>query len=141
MSILYEKTYILYFKYPLLQNIHISLFIIHIYSVKYSLFYNFLLFTPSPSLSLTNPQPPSPLSSKTNLQTSRSKLHQNPPDLHQKSKKNQHQINQHRSAHTKKNQRRSKCHHLHASTHTQINPQPKSTQIKQTHTNQDQTTP
>ena len=34
----------------------------------------------------------------------------------QKSKKNQHQINQHRSTHTKKNQRRSKHHRLHAST-------------------------
>ena len=31
--------------------------------------------------------------------------------------------------------------HIHASTHTQINQQPKSTQIKQTHINQDQPTP
>ena len=85
----------------------------------------------------------------------------------------QHQINQHQSTHTKKNQRQSKHHHLHASTpphiprstrstqthshhhhqqpsainpinpnpHTQINPQPKSTQTKQTHTNQDRPTP
>ena len=141
--------------FSILQNIHISLSILHIYSIKYLLFYNFLLFTSSLHLSLTDPQPPSSppshhhhhhqkpkaIKSETGLQTCRLKLHQTPPNLHPKSKKNQHQINQHRSAHTKKNQRRSKCHHLHASTHTQINPQPKSTQTKQTHTNQDQPTP
>ena len=59
----------------------------------------------------------------------------------QKSKKNQHQINQHRSTHTKKNQRRSKRHHLHASTPPHIprsthNPnQPRPSKLTQTKTN------
>ena len=34
LSILYEKTYISYFTHPLLQNAHISLSILHIYSIK-----------------------------------------------------------------------------------------------------------
>ena len=55
LSILHEKTYFFYFIHPLLQNTHNSLSILHIYSIKYSLFYNFLLFTPSlPSLSQTH---------------------------------------------------------------------------------------
>ena len=56
LSILYEKTYFFYFTHPLLQNTHISLSILHIYSIKYSLFYNFLLFTLSLPLSLIEPQ-------------------------------------------------------------------------------------
>ena len=35
-SILQEKTYFFYFTRLLLQNIHISLSILHIYSIKYS---------------------------------------------------------------------------------------------------------
>ena len=56
LSILHEKTYFFYFIPPLLQNTHISLSILRVYSIKYSLFYNFLLFTPSlpPSLSQTH---------------------------------------------------------------------------------------
>ena len=48
LSILHEKTYFSYFTHPLLQNTHISLSILHIYSIKYSFFLHFLLF---PSLS------------------------------------------------------------------------------------------
>ena len=64
---LHEKTYFFYFTCSLLQNTYISLSILHIYSIKYSLFYNFLLFTPSLPLSLTDPQPPSPPSSPPSL--------------------------------------------------------------------------
>ena len=53
LFILHEKTYFFYFTHPLLQNTYISLSILHFYSIKYSLFYNFLLFTPSPPLSLS----------------------------------------------------------------------------------------
>ena len=55
-SILHEKTYFFfYFTYLFLQNTHISLSILHIYSIKYSFFYNFLLFPPSlPSLLQTH---------------------------------------------------------------------------------------
>ena len=55
-SILYEKIYFFYFIYLFLQNTHISLSILHIYSIKYLLFYHFLLFTPLLPLSLTDPQ-------------------------------------------------------------------------------------
>ena len=41
LSILQEKTYFFYFTYQLLQNAHISLSILHIYSIKYSFFYIF----------------------------------------------------------------------------------------------------
>ena len=44
LSILQEKTYFFYFTHPLLQNIHISLSILHIYSIKYSFFYIFYYF-------------------------------------------------------------------------------------------------
>ena len=108
LSILHEKTYLFYFTYPLLQNIHISLSILHIYSIKYSLFYNFLLFTPSLPLSLTDPQLPSPPSSppsqiithpiggkiiKTHQWTRKAKLikiktHQPTPTINQKTRKN-----------------------------------------------------
>ena len=58
-SILHQKNYFFYFTHSFLQNTHINLSILHIYPIKYSLFYNFLLFSPSPplslSLSLTNP--------------------------------------------------------------------------------------
>ena len=54
-SILHTKIYFFYFTHPFLQNTHISLSILHIYSIKYSFFYNFLLFSPSLPLSLTNP--------------------------------------------------------------------------------------
>ena len=53
LSILQEKTYFFYFTYPLLQNIHISLFILHVYSIKYLFFYIFYYFlTHGLSLSL-----------------------------------------------------------------------------------------
>ena len=56
-SILHGKTYFLfYFIHPFLQNTHISLSILHIYSIKYSFFYNFLLFPPLLPFSFTNPQ-------------------------------------------------------------------------------------
>ena len=63
-SILHKKSYFFYFTYQFLQNTHISLSSLHIYLKKYSFFYNFLLFPPSPPLSLTNSslpttQPPS----------------------------------------------------------------------------------
>ena len=50
--ILHKKSYFLYFTHQFLQNTHINLSIMHIYLIKYSLFYNFLLFSPSlpPSL-------------------------------------------------------------------------------------------
>ena len=61
-----EKTYFFYFAHSLLQNIYISLSILHIYSIKYSFILHFLLF-PSPSSSLepshrpnTNPKSPTP---------------------------------------------------------------------------------
>ena len=89
-----------------------------------------------PSLSQTHShhhhhhQKPKAIKSETDLQTRRSKLHQNPPDLHPKSKKNQHQVNQHQSTHTTKNQHRSKHHRLHASTpprsHHVVTPQRRS---------------
>ena len=47
-----------YFTHPLLQNTHISLSILHIYSIMYSFFYNFLLFSPSLPFSLTDPSLP-----------------------------------------------------------------------------------
>ena len=48
-SILHKKAIFFYFIHPFLQNIHIRLFILHIYLIKYSFFCNFLL------LSLTAP--------------------------------------------------------------------------------------
>ena len=54
--ILYEKTCFFYFTHVFLQNTYFNLSILHIYSIKYSLFYNFLLFTSSLPLSLTDPQ-------------------------------------------------------------------------------------
>ena len=39
-----------------LQNTHINLSTLHIYLIKYSFFYNFLLFSPSPPLSLSHTQ-------------------------------------------------------------------------------------
>ena len=44
-SILHKKTYFFYFTPSLLQNTHISLFILQDFSIKYSLFINFLLFS------------------------------------------------------------------------------------------------
>ena len=55
-SILYWKTYFFYFTHPFVQNTHISLSILHIYSIKYSFFYNFLLFPLLLPLSLIDPQ-------------------------------------------------------------------------------------
>ena len=62
-----KKTYFFYFTHPILQNTHINLSVLHIYSIKYSFFYNFLLFSPSLPLShrpnntndLSHTQPPS----------------------------------------------------------------------------------
>ena len=61
-----KKTTFFYFTHSFLQNTHISLSILHIYSIKYSLFFYFLLFSPSPkpislitTLSLSHrPEPP-----------------------------------------------------------------------------------
>ena len=65
LSILQGKTYFFYFTYSLLQNTHISLSILHIYSIKYSFFLHFLLFASLSSLELshkhnTNPKSPTP---------------------------------------------------------------------------------
>ena len=57
-SILRRKTYFFCFTHPILQNTHISLSILHIYSIKYLIFYNFLLFSSSLPLSLTDPTIP-----------------------------------------------------------------------------------
>ena len=52
LSILYKKkNYIFYFTHSFLQNIYISLSILQIYSIKYSFFYNFLLFSLTAPLS------------------------------------------------------------------------------------------
>ena len=80
LSILHEKAYFFYFTHPLLQNTHISLSILHIYSIKYSLFYNFLLFTPSLPLSLIDPQLPSPPSSSPTQSAVRSSKPTNVPE-------------------------------------------------------------
>ena len=53
-----QKNYFLYFTHQFLRNTHISLSILHIYSIKYLIFYNFLLFPHSLPLSLTNPTLP-----------------------------------------------------------------------------------
>ena len=58
-SILHKKkNYFFYFTHPFLQNTHISPFILHNYSIKYSFFYNFLLFPHSLPLFLTDPTLP-----------------------------------------------------------------------------------
>ena len=44
LSILQTKHTFFYFTHPLLQNTHVSLSILNIYSIKYSFFYIFLLF-------------------------------------------------------------------------------------------------
>ena len=58
-SILHKKPTFFYFTHLILQNTHISLSILHIYSIKYSLFYHFLLFSSlisfTASLSLSDP--------------------------------------------------------------------------------------
>ena len=54
-----KKNYFFYFTHQFLQNTHISLSILHIYSIKYSLFYYFLLFSHSLPLSLSQTQAPS----------------------------------------------------------------------------------
>ena len=67
-SILHQKNYFFYFTYSFLQNTHINLSILHIYSIKYSFFYNFLLFSPSSLFShKPNPKGPKPISLKTTL--------------------------------------------------------------------------
>ena len=63
LSILQEKTYFFYFTHLLLQNTHISLSILHIYSIKHSFFLHFFIIS-FPLLSRTlsqtqNHQPPS----------------------------------------------------------------------------------
>ena len=45
---MYKKNYFFYFTHSFLQNTHISLSILHIYSIKYLLFFHFLLFYLSP---------------------------------------------------------------------------------------------
>ena len=49
------KIYFFYIIHQFLQNTHVTLSILHIYSIKYSFFYNFLLFPHSLPLSLTYP--------------------------------------------------------------------------------------
>ena len=44
-SIYFAKKYFFYFIYPLLQNTHISLSILHIYSIKYSFFFTFFIIS------------------------------------------------------------------------------------------------
>ena len=99
LFILHEKTYFFYFTHPLLQNTYISLSILHFYSVKYSLFYNFLVFTPSPPLSLsqTHSYHHHPATITTIITTqpnhhspNRRQGHQNPP-MNQKSQADQDQ--------------------------------------------------
>ena len=58
LSILHQKNYFFYFTHQFLQNTHISLSILNIYLIKYSFFYNFLLFPHSLPLSLTEPTLP-----------------------------------------------------------------------------------
>ena len=48
-----QKNYFFYFTHSFLQNTHISLSILHIYSIKYSFFYHLLLFSHSLPLSLS----------------------------------------------------------------------------------------
>ena len=62
-----KKNYFFYFTHPLLQNTYTSLSILHIYPIKYSIFYIFYYFLPSPLSSLepshrpnTNPKSPTP---------------------------------------------------------------------------------
>ena len=45
LSILQEKTYFFYFTHSLLQNTHISLSILHIYSIKYLFFLHFFIIS------------------------------------------------------------------------------------------------
>ena len=42
-----KKLFFFYFTHSLLQNTHVNLSILYIYSIKYSFFYNFLLHRPS----------------------------------------------------------------------------------------------
>ena len=65
-----KKNYFFYFRHSFLQNTCISLSILHIHSIKYSFFYHFLLFSPSPLFShrphLKVPKP-KPISLRTTL--------------------------------------------------------------------------
>ena len=72
-SILHKKSYFLYFTHSFLQNTCISLSILHIYSIKYSFFYLFLLFSLSPLFSHRpnlKASKPKPISLKTTLSLS-----------------------------------------------------------------------
>ena len=75
-----KKNYSFYFIHPFLQNTHFSLLILHIYSIKYSLFYNYLLFPHSLPLSLTDPTLPNNQSTPTH--------HYHPPNHHHQGKPN-----------------------------------------------------
>ena len=67
-SILHNKSYFFYFTHTFLQNTNVSLSILHIYSIKYLFFYNFLLFSPSPLFShRPNPKGSKPISLRTTL--------------------------------------------------------------------------
>ena len=82
-SILHKKSYFFYFTHSFLQNTHISLSILHIYSIKYSFFYNFLLFSPLPLFShKPNPKGPKPISLKTTLSLSLSRSLTDPNHHH-----------------------------------------------------------
>ena len=54
----YTKNLLFLFTHQFLQNTHISLSILHTYLIKYSFFYNFLLFPHSLLISLTYPTLP-----------------------------------------------------------------------------------
>ena len=75
-----KKNYSFYFIHPFLQNTHFSLSILHIYSIKYSLFYNYLLFPHSLPLSLTDPTLPNNQSTPSH--------HYHPPNHHHQGKPN-----------------------------------------------------
>ena len=70
-SILYKKTTFSILHTQFYKNTYINLSILHIYLIKYSFFYNFLLFSPSPLFShRPNPKGSKPISLKTTLSLS-----------------------------------------------------------------------
>ena len=72
-----------YFTHLFLQNTHISLFILHIYSIKYSFFYNFFIIF-SPSLLLSHRSNLKPISLPTSLSLSHQPNNNYNPPFHNK---------------------------------------------------------
>ena len=72
--------------HTILQNTHINLSILYIYSIEYSFFYNFLLFPHYPSLSHTYHQPTQPPSSPTQTPSSRKAKYPKPHSTQRKAK-------------------------------------------------------